>query len=171
MQPARKPLIDNRLRSVLMGVGACMALLVAYHMAIGRDPIPPDTRIVFQGCAATPCRAVRLEIGHDGATTLMSDSGVYRYKISDFALRHFLRVFHRQAFLDRDVAAYDAGGRQACMLDLEMAHRKTAPVYACEAPPTEIAGPLTAVEQATRFREIAAGDAITMRDLRVERVH
>ncbi len=165
---ARKPLVDNRLRSVLLGVGACMGLMAAYYMAVGRDPIPPDTRIVFQGCIATPCRAVHLEIGHDGATTLMGDSGVYRYKISDFALRHVLRVFHRQAFLDRDVAAYDAGGRQACMLDLEMAHRKAAPIYACDAPPPEIAGPMIALEQAARFREVAAGDAAALRDLKVE---
>ncbi len=164
----RKPLIDNRFRSVLISIGACMALIVAYYMAVGQEKIPSDTQIVYQGCIGAPCRAFRLEIAHDGAVRLLDDTGASSYKISTFALRRVLRVFNRQHFLDRNVMAYDAGSGAACELSLQMDHRLTALTHACDTQAPEIAQPVEALEQVTRFREVAAGDAVVRHDLGVQ---
>ncbi len=167
---ARKPLIDTRFRSVLFSIGVCLALIMAYYMAVGQAHIPPDTEIVYQGCAGTPCHAFRLQVDHDGAVSLMTDSGSYRYRISAFALRRTLRVFNRQRFLDRDVMSYSANGGAACELSLRLDHRLTALTHACSTQAPEIARPVEALEQATRFREVAAGDAEVRRDLGIQPV-
>ena len=168
---ARKPLIDNRLRSVLFSMGVCIALMAAYYISVGQDNIPPDTEITYQGCVATPCHAIRLKVVADGSVSLSNGTGAYRYHISTFALRRVLRVFKRQRFLDRDVAAYNAAGSEACVLGLHLDHRLTALTHACATQAPEIAKPLAALETATRFREIAAGDPTIIHDLSVERVN
>ena len=164
-----KPLIDNRLRSVLLSVGACLALLAAYYMAIDHEPIPPQTEIVYQACLGVPCRPFRLKLDGDGAVTLGGGEAVYSYRVSTFAVRRVLRVFRRQAFLDRDVMAYGAAGGPACVLGLSENHRKTALTHVCGTRAPEIVKPLEALEQATRFRDIIAQNPAVMRDLQVRR--
>lgn len=154
----RKPLIDNRLRNVLLSMLACIALMVAYYMAIGQDKIPPDTRILYQGCLGAPCHAFRLTLDGMGAVSLSDSAGARTYKVSAFAVRRVLRTFKRQGFLDRDITAYSAGNGPACLLSLQAAHRKTALTHLCETPAPEITKPVAALEEATRFREILAGD-------------
>ncbi len=165
---SRKPLIDNRLRNVLLSMGACIALMVAYYMAVGQDKIPPDTQIVYQGCDGNPCRAFRLSVDAGGAVTLKSDTGTRHYHVPVFAVQRVARVFKRQDFLDRDIMAYSAGGGPACLLSFETGHRKAALTHACSTPLPEIAKPVSALEDATRFHEVLAGDLVALRDLKVE---
>ena len=146
MPPAtRNPLIDKRLRSVLFSVGICAALMAAYYMAVGRETVSPDTAIVWRGTDR------RLEMAHDGAIVLTHSGTTYRYRIGGFAMRKVLRVFHRHRFLGLDAARFNRG---ACVLSLRQAGRVTALAYDCATPPPDIAGPLTAIRQATQLDEI-----------------
>ncbi|MEI9905243.1 MAG: hypothetical protein WDN06_15780 [Asticcacaulis sp.] len=164
----RKPLIDNRLRNVLLSMGACIALMMAYYMAIGQDKIPPDTQIVYQGCDGQPCRAFRLSVDAGGAVMLKSDSGIRHYHVPVFAVQRVMRVFKRRDFLDRDIMAYNTGVGPACLLSLETGHRKTALALPCSTLVPEIAKPILALEDATRFREVLAGNPAIMRNLKIE---
>ncbi len=54
-------------------------------------------------------------------------------------------------------------------MTLHSDHRLIALTHACGTTAPEIAKPVEALETATRFRDIAAGNAAVMRDLQVER--
>lgn len=157
----------KRLRNTLVSVLICAGLIAAYYVSLGQTPIPPDTRIVYEGldCGGA-CPVFRLEISADGAVSLRDASHIWRYRISQFALRRILRAFDQAQFMNRDVNADLPRHPPVCDLSLREDHRLLALRHGCGAQAPELAAPVAALEQATQFRKLMAGDRATARDLK-----
>ena len=159
----------KRLRNTLISVLICAGLMAAYYVSLGQAPIPPDTRIVYEALdCGGPCSVFRLEVDAAGAVSLRDASHIRRYRISPFAMRRILRAFDRTQFLSRDVNAYLPPRPPVCDLSLRENHRLLALRHGCGAEALELAGPVAALEQATQFRRILAGDAAVARDYHVQ---
>jgi hypothetical protein len=132
-----KPL-GNRLRNVLLSSGLCVALIAAYYMAIGNETVPPDTHVVFIEAGH------RIDVAADGrATVATSGAADVMRQLTRPQMRHLLRAFRHENFLELDVAKFaPRPGDDACTLGLTLDHRKTVIRYGCRHPPAEVAGPL-----------------------------
>ncbi|HWU49175.1 MAG TPA: hypothetical protein VN042_04820 [Asticcacaulis sp.] len=159
----------KRLRNTLVSVLICAGLMAAYYVSLGQAPIPPDTRIIYEALdCGGPCPAFRLEISADGAVSLRDASHIWRYRMSQFALRRILRAFDQTQFLSRDVNADLPRHPPVCDLSLRENHRFLALRHGCGAQAPEMAAPVAALEQVTQFRKILAGDAGVMRAYHIE---
>jgi hypothetical protein len=157
----------KRLRNTLVSVLICAGLMAAYYVSLGQAPIPPDTRIVYEALdCGGPCPAFRLEIDDDGAVSLRDASHVWRYRISQFALRRILRAFDQAQFLNRDINADLPRHPPVCTLSLRQNHQMLAIRHGCGSQAPELSGPRAALEQATRFRNLLAGDRTAARDVK-----
>jgi len=103
--------------------------------------VTPDTRVAF------------IEIGHridltaDGKATIATSgaSDVVR-QLSKTQMRHVLRAFRHENFLELDIAKFGPRpGDDVCSLGLTLDHRKTVIRYGCAHPPAEIVAPLKAL--------------------------
>jgi len=159
----------KRLRNTFISVLICAGLMAAYYISLGSTPIPADTEIGYDiGVHVMSQADVRLRVAADGSVSLQDARHVWRYRISQFALRRILHAFDRTNFLDQDVGAYSPLHTPACDLSLAKNHRKLALRYDCNTQKAELATPLAAIEQATRFKDILAGDRRVIQDYRVQ---
>ena len=136
--PFRIKPIHPRLRNVLLSSGLCVALIAAYYMAIGNETVPPDTHIVFSEIGH------RIDVTGDGrATIATTGAGDVVRQLTKTQMRHVLRAFRHENFLELDVARFGPrAGDAACSLGLTLDHRKTVILYGCAHPPAEIVAPL-----------------------------
>jgi hypothetical protein len=155
-----KPL-PKRLRNTLLSVLFCGGLFVAYYQFSDKTPVPPDTHITY-----TRQGAFRVDIGADGQVTLSDRTHIYRYRISQFALRRALRAFQRADFFGRNILAY-GNSDSPCTLTLSENHQKAAIWHDCETQASELSGPVQALETVTRFHRVLKGDKTILSDYRV----
>ena len=137
-----KPL-HPRLRNVLLSSGLCVALIAAYYMAIGNETVPPDTHVVFSEVGH------RIDVAADGTATISTPGAadVVR-KLTKPQLRHVLRAFRHENFLELDVAKFaPRPGDAVCSLGLTLDHRKAVIRYGCPHPPAEVVTPLKGLAQ------------------------
>ncbi len=140
------------LRNALLSAGLCVGLIVAYYVAVDKEPIAPDTRISFErrGCAGA-CSLEHVVLTADGQAVIETPAGVRHVTVSKVALRHILMVFKQVGFLDKPVDAYSAAGAdQVCQLSLSEAHRKTALRYDCRRTDAVLVQPVAALRQALK---------------------
>lgn len=152
-----KPL-PKQLRNTLLSVLFCGGLFVAYYQLADMTPIPPDTHITFE-----QKDRFRLDIDAGGQITLLDRSGVYRYRISSFAVRRILLAFHRVDWFARPVG----NAASPCLLSLTEDHRKLAIRHDCETQSSMISSPIQSLEAATRFHKVLSGDKATLQDYSV----
>ena len=133
---------DKRLMNTLTSVALCAALLVAYYVVAGREPIPPDTRISFEG----PGKHVDLLA--DGTIVSQTAAGTIRTSAGRSDVRRVLRVFNRTRFMEADVARYHG----ACTLTLVLNHRRTSIQDDCIRIKTDFAKPLDALSVVAKIR-------------------
>lgn len=132
---------DKRLMNTLTSVALCAALLIAYYMVAGREPIPPDTRITFDGVDK------HVELLADGTILSHTPTGTVRSTAGTTDVRKVLRVFKRARFMDADVARYHG----ACRLALVSDHRRTAVQDDCVRIQADFAKPLQALSAAANI--------------------
>jgi len=136
--PFRIKPMGARLRNVLLSSGLCVALIAAYYMAVGNETVPADTHIQFTEAGH------RIDVTADGKA-IISTSGaadVVR-TLSKPQMRHVLRAFRHENFLELDVTRFGPRpGEETCSLGLTLDHRKTVIRYGCAHPPAEIVAPL-----------------------------
>jgi len=125
--------------NTLSSVAVCAALLIAYYMAAGREPIPPDARITFEQ------PGYRVDLLADGTIVSRSPSGTIHAAAEKAAVRKALRVFRRARFIETDVTRY----RGACALTLVLDHRRTSVHDDCASIGADFAKPLSALSGAT----------------------
>ncbi len=137
-----KPL-HPRLRNVLLSSGLCVALIAAYYMAVGNETVPPDTHILFSEAGH------RIDITADGTATISTPgAGDVMRKLTKPQMRHVLRAFRHENFLELDVAKFaPKPGDAACSLGLTLDHRKAVILYGCQHPPAEALAPLKGLAQ------------------------
>ena len=139
--PFRLKPVHPRLRNVLFSSGLCVALIAAYYMAIGNETVPPDMHVAFIEIRH------RIDLTADGKATIATTAApdVVR-QLSKTQVRHVLRAFRHENFLELDVAKFGPRpGDDACSLGLTLDHRKTVIRYGCAHPPAEIVAPLKAL--------------------------
>lgn len=167
---------NNRLLNMLASVVVCAGLMIAYYLATGQQPIPPDSHVSFEhGSCQTPCPAYRIDMLADG-TVIYQERGAngasesFRYHISKLAVRRVLRAFKRARFFDTDIEAYGAvQGAPKCYLTLTSGHMKTSVLDQCLARP-EFAGPMQALARETHYTAFRDHDQAGMAAVRPERV-
>ncbi len=152
---------SKRHLNMLASIAVCAGLMIAYYLSVGQGRISPDTHITFEhhDCA-TGCSSWQVDILADGTTWYQARSvaglnGIFRYKLSKFALRRVLRVFSRARFFDLSPTGYPAGSGPVCTLTLTSDHQKMALRHPCGITSPEIAGPVTAVMLATHASDLA----------------
>ena len=136
--PFRIKPMGARLRNVLLSSGLCVALIAAYYMAIGNETVPADTHILFTETGH------RIDVTADGKATISTSGAADIVRIlSKPQMRHVLRAFRHENFLELDVAKFGPRpGEDACSLGLTLDHRKTVIRYGCAHPPAVIVAPL-----------------------------
>jgi len=141
--PFRIKPLNARLRNVILSSGLCVALITAYYMAIGNETVPPDTHIQFTEAVSHH----QIDIAADGTATISVPGAADQLRhLTKPQIRHVLRAFRHQNFLELDVAKFRLNpGEYACSLALTLDHRKTAIFYGCQHPPVEVAAPLKAL--------------------------
>ncbi len=154
--------LPKRLRNTLFSLLFCFGLIVAWTATTGNQPIPTDTHITYEAT-----NLFRLDIDAEGHVRLQDRRGLYSYKISKFAVRRILRIFHEVNFLGRDVMAYD-GAHANCYLALTENHQKTALRHDCETQAMELQKPVRALNQVTRYRSILKNDKTVIMDYDVK---
>ena len=135
-----KPL-GARLRNVLLSSALCVGLIAAYYMAVGNETVPPDTQIVFTETGH------RIDVAADGRAAISTSGAadVVR-RLTKPQMRHVLRAFRHENFLELDVARFaPRPGDDACTLGLTLDHRKTVIRYGCQHPPEQAVTPLKAL--------------------------
>ncbi len=137
-----KPM-NPRLRNVLFSSGLCVALIAAYYMAIGNETVPPDAHVVFTEVGH------RIDITADGKARISTTGAAdVTRQLSKPQMRHVLRAFRHENFLELDVAKFaPRPGDETCSLGLTLDHRKTMIRYGCQHPPAEIIAPLKGLAQ------------------------
>ncbi|MDV6329371.1 hypothetical protein [Asticcacaulis sp. 201] len=152
------PPMSKRLRNSLMSILVCAGLMVAYYYYTTQSQgLADDTHITYEMRGH-----FRLDVDGAGNVRLQADK-VYTYKISTFAVRRILRVFHRARFFERNVTAYGAVNA-SCALTLVENHQKTSIRHECETQSPELTKPIEALDQMTRFRRVLQGDKSVMRN-------
>ncbi|ESQ82976.1 hypothetical protein AEAC466_15840 [Asticcacaulis sp. AC466] len=152
------PPMSKRLRNSLMSIMVCAGLMIAYHYYTAQSQgLPDDTHITYEMRGR-----FRLDVDSSGHVRLLADK-VYSYKISTFAVRRILRVFHRARFFERNVTAYGAVSAD-CTLTLVENHQKSSIRHACDTQSPELTKPIEALDQMTRFRRVLKGDKSVLRD-------
>ena len=138
LPPFRLKPMSPRLRNVLLSSGLCVALIAAYYMAIGNETVPPDTHIVFSEVGH------RIDVVADGTATISTPgAGDVVRRLSKPQMRHVLRAFRHENFLELDVAKFaPRPGDEVCSLGLTLDHRKAVILYGCAHPPVEAVAPL-----------------------------
>lgn len=144
--------LNNRSRNTLLSVGVCVALIAAYYILVGKEPVPPDTHVSYE--VRTDGRTtLRVDMLGSGLTQVAGPKGtVAEYATPDFAVKRVLAAFRRQKFLDLDVASLPpVSATKVCQLRLVENHRRVAVRHACDAPPSQVKLPLQAFEKAAHF--------------------
>lgn len=147
--------LNNRSRNTLLSIGVCIALLAAYYMMIGQEPVPLDTHVSYE-VRANGQTTLRVDMLASGITTVTGPISRSDYATSSYAVRRVLMAFHKQKFLDMDVAASSAvPATRFCQLSLTANRRKTSIRYDCAAPSPAVKASLQAFERATNFCDVA----------------
>ena len=141
--PFRLKPMNPRLRNVLFSSGLCVALIAAYYMAIGNETVPPDAHVAFTEAGH------RIDVTADGKATIATTGAadVVRH-LTRPQMRHVLRAFRHENFLELDVARFaPRPGDAVCSLGLTLDHRKAVVRYGCAHPPAEAVAPLKSLAQ------------------------
>ena len=136
--PFRMKPLGARLRNVLFSSALCVALIAAYYIAVGNETVPADTQVVFTEAGH------RIDVAADGTATIATTGAadVVRH-LTKPQMRHVLRAFRHENFLELDVAKFaPRPGEAACSLGLTLDHRKAVIRYGCPHPPAEVEAPL-----------------------------
>lgn len=155
---------SKRHMNMIASVALCAGLMIAFYLSVGQGHIDTDTHITLErhDCAFG-CPAYQVDVLANGATVYQGRSvtglnGIYRYKLSKFAVRRMLRVFDRARFFDLKVNGYAVDpAKPVCTLTLTSGRQKMSVRHSCNETALEIAKPISAVELATRVADIAKG--------------